>query len=631
MKNSPSIRETIEISKEECAFFKAKIRSGLKRMKDEFIARVGYEELIRYFEALQMAEGANINQMAIVDEFSPAIVSIVTSTYYRDLTATVTAGNPQADNLIKPSLLYLIQNPDFMPFKLTDLLSGSLKYGQKKVGMKEEMQLATFDLLTAGFTCVEMNHLSESQEENVQTDIAQPRKSMPEKLGGMMEDGYNFVKEKIASVLSKDEVEEKVAGEVEDQKVDFSDVTYCKRWNPLDIVFDDEAIVFKDSICLTKILRMSIANFNAKFPRFKGRITPSSALTTDIPYRSHNNPEHKKSVCVYSTEIKKKTGRNCILITADGIDEAIDYYEDPIISNGFKIKYKCLDKYGKLYPMSRAKKAKKAQDDINHYMTIQFEHVDRAMRKIAVYMQGLTVAGQVAQRSSDVYGLVEKATPQAVYEAMPAPQVVPENKEIVIIMKEAINKTFQVNELVKSGKSDNDLLGQDVLEQQTFQTNAGAVQDTLQDLGDELLDTLKDIQQQVWDGEDYFKVTGINGAEAWYDPSMGPLADLMIGDYQVSTDITSAMRPNPMKDKKDALDYSAFMTSPVTVQFAMMHGKRPTMKVLENVVKQFNQNVETAFEDIQQEMPGNPPIPIPGQPEEEAPMENQDAGLQSPL
>lgn len=620
MKNTPSLnKQTIEISKEEVNFWKSEIRSSMKRQKDEFISRIGYEELIRYFEALQYAEGHQINQMAIVDEFSPAIVSVITSTYYRDMSVSVTANNPTAEGFVKPALLYLIQHPEFQPYRLTDLLTASLKYGQKKVKMKNEMQLAAFDLLVAGFVAVEMNHASETgEDQTANTDIAPQEDKNP--IVSKIEDGVKAAYEAVKGVFSKDQVEEKVAQEVENEKVDFTDKTYCKRWNPLDILFDSKAIVFEDSRFIGKVLRMSVAEFNVKFPKFKGKITPGSSLTSEITYQSHNNPEHKKSVCVYSIEIKKKSGRNCILVLADGIEEEIDYYEDPITTNGFKIKYKCLDKYGKIYPMSRAKKAKKPQDDINHYMTIQFEHVDRAMRKIAVFMQGLTPAGQTAQRSSDVYGIVEKQIPGPVYEAMPAPQVVPENKEIVMVMKEAINKTLQTSELAKSGKSNNDLLGQDQLEYQTFQTNVSSVQDALKDLGDELLDTLKDIQQQVWDGQDFFKVTGINGAEAWYDPSMGPLADIMVGDYGIETDITSAQRPDPIKDRQDALAYSAFMTSPATVQFAAMHGKRPTMKPLENVVKQFNQNPETAFEEMPQPMPVAPQdAALPG---EEASMED---------
>ena len=615
MKNLPTLRQSIEISPEEVKFWKAEIRSSLKRQKDEFITRVGYEELIRYFEALQVVEGAQINQMAILDEFSPGIISIITSTYNRLPSVIVKPAHPDADDTVRPGLLYLLQHPEFVPFSLSDLVTASLKYGGKKVGMKEEMQLADFDLLVAGFACVEMNHLSESPNQaTANTDYPDQLSDNPilEKITG----GIKSVYDNIKKTLTADEVEEDVASKVQNEKVDFTDSTYCKRWNPLDILFDSKAIVFKDSRFIAKVVRISVAEFNVMFPKHKGKISASSALVNEMPYQSHLNSEHKKAVTLYQLEIKKKGERNCVLIIADGIENEVDYFEDPIITNGFKIKYQCLDKYGKIYPMSRAKKAKKPQDDINHYLTIQFEHVDRAMRKIAVYIQGLTEAGKSAQKNSDVYGIVEKNTPQPVYEAMPAPQVVPENKEIVALMKDSINQLLQTSKLAKSGESDNELATQDLLENQTFQTNASAVSDALQDLSDELYDTLKDIQMQVWDGDDYFKVTGIDGAEQWYTPEMGPLSDLLVGDYEITSDITTAQKPNPLKDKQEAIEYATFITSPQTIGFCAMHGKRPSMMALNNVVKQFNQNPETAFEDVQIPIAGPGGIEQPPMPEE---------------
>ena len=268
------------------------------------------------------------------------------------------------------------------------------------------------------------------------------------------------------------------------------------------------------------------------------------------------------------------------------------------------------------------------QDDINHYMTIQFEHVDRAQRKIGVNTSGLTESGKAAIKSSDPYALVEKNGPGLVFEPMPAPSVVPENKEIVTMMTNSINKTIGTTELAKSGKSVNDTLGQDQLQQQAFDVNVSAVQDALQDLGDQLVDELKDIQQQLWDGEDFFKVTGIRGGDAWYDPAMGPLADLLVGDYKVRTNIMSAQRPDPIKDKQDAIEYVNLVTSPMMVQFAAMHGKRPTMEPLITLAKMFNQNPDMVFEDLQPAPmlpPNATPVPLAnGQPPvSEGPVTNE--------
>lgn len=623
MRREPTSHERLEIDPAEVKYWKSKIDAAKKRQKIEFRERVGYEANIRYFEGMQIMDGMNIKQMAIVDEFSPAIISILTTTYNQNPDVTCKPLRPESDGMVQPQMLYMLQHPEFVPFRLTDLMQGAIKYGMEKVGMKEQMQLADFDLLTAGFTCVEMNHLSEeATQEQPPTGTATPQENNnPESLTERIGSAIGGVVDSVKRMLTGEEAEEKIASEVQDEKVDFTDATYCKRWNPLDILFDDEAVVFTDSIFIAKIVRMSVAKFNERYPKLKGKISATSEATRTIPYATYDDMEKKKAVTLYQLEIKKKSGKNCVLVLADGISEEVDYYEDPVITNGFKIKYVALDKYGKIYPMPRATKARKPQDDINHYMTIQFEHIDRAMRKIAVNMSGLTEAGKDAQRSSDVYAIVEKVGPQPVYEAMPAPSVVPENREVVAVMKDSLNKAFQTSELSKSGRSDNEFATQDVIEQKTGEQNSAAVTDTLQDLADDLLDTLKDIIMQLWDGEDYFQITGIVGGDQWYSPEMGPLADILVGDFMITADITTAAKPNPMKDRQDSLEYAGFMTSPQTMQFAMMHGKRPAMNVLNNVVKQFNQNPDTAFEDIQAppQLPGATPVPLSPEVEGQAP------------
>ena len=613
MRANPTPHQSVEIDASEVKYWKSKIEASKKRQKVEFKERTGYELNVRYYEGMQVAEGMKLNQLAIVDDYSPAITSIITTTYNRNPDVTAKALRPESDAPVQPSMMYVIQNPDFQPFSLSELMQSATKYGMGKVGMKEQMQLADFDLLTAGFACVEMNHLSEEAGDPANSDSATPQDASQSGILDKIGTALGGVVDKIKETLTGEQAADKIASEVQDEKVDFTDATYCKRWNPLDILFDDEAVVFSDSTYIAKIVRMSVAKFNTKYPKFKGKISATSEATQTIPYSSYASMDNKKAVTLYQLEIKKKSGRNCVLVLADGIAEEIDYYEDPVITNGFKIKYQALDKYGRIYPIPRATKARKPQDDMNHYMTIQFEHIDRAMRKIAVNMSGLTESGKAAQRSSDVYAIVEKNGPQPVYEAMPAPSVVPENKEVIAVMRDSLNKAFQTSELAKSGKSDNEFATQDVIEQKTGEQNSSAVTDVLEDLANELLDTLKDIIMQLWDGEDYFQVTGIKGGDQWYTPEMGPLADILVGDFLIVADITTAAKPNPMKDRQDSLEYAGFMTSPQTMQFAMMHGKRPAMSVLNNVVKQFNQNPDTAFEDLEPMLPPPGAVPVLGQ------------------
>lgn len=593
--------QPVTMDKDTLNFWKGEVRASLQRQKKEFIDRINYQELVRYFEALQFPGSKSL--LAIVDEFSPAILSVITSVYYQNPTVQVEAANPDADKLITPPMMYMIQHPEFKPFNLTDLMKGALTYGMVKSGMKEEMQVGCFDLLLAGYAAIEMNHTSTADEAPEQ-DASFPSEDMGNNLMQKMVDGAKGLLNTVLGSKTKDEAEEDVMADTQaNLRTDFTDKTYCKRYNPLDVLFDPRADVFKESRWVGKRIRMTVAEFNTKYPKLKGKVLASSTENYTLEYSAHNSIENKKCVTLYEIEIKKKGPRNCVLVMHPALDEPIDYYERAIVTNNFALKYGCIDKYGKIYPMSRGRKAKGPQDDINHYMTIQFEHVDRAQRKIAVFYDGLTESGKTAQRSSDVYAIVEKTTPQPVYESMPAPSVVPENKEIVVVMKDSINKSVGTTELAKGGKSQNDTLGQDQLENQSFQVNVNSVQDALQDLADQLVDELKDIQQQVWDGEDYFKVTGIQGGDAWYTPEMGPLADVLVGDYQVRCNISSSARPNPMKDRKDLMEVTQFVTSPLITQFAMMHGKRPSMEPLNNLIKQYNLNPEMVFEPLEPLVP----------------------------
>jgi len=605
--------QKVEMDKDTLDFWKAEVRSSLKRQKAEFIDRIGYNELVRYFEGLQYP--GNKSLLAIVDEFSPAILSVITSVYYQNPTVQVEAANPEADKPVQPSIMYLLQHPEWKPYNLVALSKGALTYGMQKSGMKEEMQVGTFDLMMAGYAGIEMNHSSVNQEAP-QTDQA-PLAEAAEGVGNMIGSFLDGAKSMIGKVMGKEsknpeEVENEVMADTQSNlRTDFTDKTYCKRYNPLDILFDPRADVFKESRWVGKRIRLTISEFNSQYPQFKDKISATSSTDSfEVNYADHQNPNNKKSVVLYEIEIKKKGSRNCVLVLHPALDEPVDYYERAVITNNFALKYGCIDKYGKIYPMSRGRKAKGPQDDINHYMTIQFEHVDRAQRKIGVYMEGLTEAGKAAQRSADVYAIVEKSQPQPVYEVMPAPSVVPENELIIMTMKDSINKSVGSNNLAKGEESDNKTLGQDQIQQQAFQVNINSVQDALQDLADQLVDELKDIQMQVWDGEDYFKVTGIMGGDAWYDPSMGPLADILVGDYTVRTNIASSARPNPVKDRADLMEMTTFVTSPLIVQFAMMHGKRPSMEPLNNLIKQYNMNPEMVFEPIDTLLPpGMPPSP----------------------
>ncbi len=600
--------ETMPVDKSEVKFWLNEIGASEKYQKDEFTTRIGYSILVKYFEGIQANHELSLEHMVILDELSPGIASIISQVIFQNPSVDIEANHPLAEKPIQVPLLYMLMNPDFQPYSLVDLMDGALKHLIKKVGLKQELQLALFDMLVAGFTVTEMNHeskpLMRPQMAMGEETLAQPpQQSNFQKWMGEAKD---FIKDPAGlsdGSKSKDEVEEELAMKAKYERYGFKDSTYCERWDPRDILFDSRTRgIFKKSRFICKIIRMSMAEFNELYPDFKDQI-PSDEKE-DMEWSSYKSIDDRKGVKVYELQIKEEQGLR-ILVLAKGINDALDNYYLPFKTNDFTLKYQPLDRYGKLYAMPRMKKAKHSQDTKNKLGTLEMEHATRALRKIGYWEGGLTPQGKSAILSPDVYGLIAKNTPSQIFESMPELPASQDNQIMQQKLTDTINKQLGASELVKSGQSDNKLLGQDMLEQQAFDTKASQVQDAMRDLVQQLLDTGKDIILQLWEEEDYFKITGKNGAMGWYDPAMGPIADIGKGDYLLTIDMVSAQKPNPVKSKQEALELATWMTSPVVQQYLMLNGKRSNMTVIENAIKQFNQNPEAMIDDLE-------PLPVPG-------------------
>lgn len=611
------------LTQSELMFWRNEIEASNKRYQSEFVAQNDYDLLTKYFEGIQKGQYANIDRLLVLDELSPSITSIISNVYYQNPKAIVTAKNPQADKDVQPGMLYLLQHPEFVPFKLVDLLNGALNYvvSQKEGGLKPEAQIAIFDLLVAGFCVIECNQ--ESTPVPMQMDSPEPgtpaQSALTEKfpssnsgLGRFLGDATKFIRdplgrnpenkmttEDVESYLFKEQ--DKVVG-----KFGYKDKIYFRRWAPTDILFDSKADRFCDSRFIAKKIDMSIAEYKAKYPQNKDYIPADSTL--DMSYQSHRDDSNKKAVRLYELQVKKNDGIE-ILILGMGVPKALDRYILPFRTNGFTLKYGCLDNYGKLYPVSRTKKAKKSQDALNALATQQMEHALRASRKVAVSMGNLSEAGKRDLNNGLVYGFVEKTTPGAIFEKVPLDPVNNDNLMLQRVLSDSINKQIGTNELAKAGKSENEFATQDTLQAQQFLKNANQVRDALGDVIAENLDTAKDIIQQTYDGQDYFKITGIKGADAWYSPEMGPLPDLVLGDYLVDVNITSASRPDPLLEQNKAVKLLEIATNPNIQQFAMMNGKRFNMEALNGAIKSLEFEPDSILEDLP---PPQMMLPPPG-------------------
>lgn len=625
--------DPIEVSREEVKFYFGEIDSAEKRMVDEFKKRNDYENLIRYYEGFQDGK-VGTDKLAIIDELSPGINAVIKTAVYQNPSVSVKSGSPVADGMVRPSLQFLMQNPDWKPFSLTSLMEGAIKWGMEKGGAKEALQLGCFDILTAGFTCIEVNIESQATYgPKPEAEVEEPNEVEPQ---GLIDKMVGGVKSMLGlEPKTPDEVDEKLSNEQALECTGVKDQTYWKRWRPDHILFDPRAEVFSESRFVAKVVRKSYGEFKKMYPQFATKSLPGETLS-DISYASTKADKDRKAVNIYELQVKKfdqESGETYIQVLklVRGIDEAIESSRMIFNTNGFTIKYGCLDKYGKLYPISRMKKAKKSQDDLNNLATVQMEHATRSLRKVAYDKNAFDADGINSLKSSDVFALVPKNRPGNAFESIPVQPVTTDNPVLQETFRQTINKHIGANELSKSGQSDSKFATQDQLQNQAFEAQISQVQDAIGDVANECIDCTKDIVQQLWDDEMYFKVTGIQGATAWYDPAMGPIADLAIGDYQAIGDIISAAKPNPMKTRNDALQFAQFITSPEIQMYLQARNKMTNLSPIENVIKQFDFDPDTILEDLpippqimpnQPTQPGdaigglpqnNQPIPVPSQ------------------
>src|SRR3990167_10155744 len=156
MEYSLSPGDPIPCSIEEVKFWFSELDASESRLKGEFLTRLQYPTLIKYYEGIQDGK-VGVDKLAIIDELSPWVNAVIKTAYYQNPSVSVKAANPTADGMVTPSLIYLMQNPDFQPFSLTALMDGAIKYGMDKGGAKEAMQLGCCDVLTAGIVVIEVN------------------------------------------------------------------------------------------------------------------------------------------------------------------------------------------------------------------------------------------------------------------------------------------------------------------------------------------------------------------------------------------------------------------------------------------------------------------------------------------
>ena len=572
-------------------FWLDEAKSCEDRQKKEMIQRNNYPFLIEYYEGLEKINPTypyvrTHEAMAIINEFFPNTNALISEIMYQNPSIVAEPAKPEAEGH-------------------EELMGAALQYGFDKSGALIENRVALFDMLYSGYCAVEVDHLGEKGKGN---DLLPSEEEMRNNELGLV----GRTVERIKKAKNPEEAEEKFEEGQPPKEANYAtnELTYVRRYNPLDVPLDWRAERLKDRRYNVKKVWLSKAEFDVKYPKFKDKV---QATTDKFDFSHHYQLIHSKKVLVYEFQVMQGDVYWNIVLTPS-LNEELDVFKRPYKTNGFNMKIGSLHRYGRLYPVSMAQINKKLQDEMNHYVKFMMEVAERNIPKYKVKGRAAKEDSVQALRSTNVNDIVTVDNENDVTPLHPT-QVSPENKELVMMFREQKEKLWSVSESRTAGKANAKFMGELEIQEAGFQGRMLDIQEGLRMLIKDELEVMKDIVANFWDGEYFFKVTG-GQKPIWYSSKMGmnpltnremvlnPLTDILIGDYYIKVDISSAFKPNKERRKKEIVDYLSWLTSPNIMGFLQMNNLMVNPEVIKKSATDFGFNAETLFVEAPQ-----PPVP----------------------
>lgn len=587
-----------KLSPGEIKFWLAEAKSCEDRQRIELIQRNNYPFLINYYEGFEEVDtkyphvGAG-QKLAIISEYFPNTNSLISEIMYQNPDIIVEATKPEAE--------------EGQP-----LMKSALQYGFDKADALLENKVALFDMFFAGYCAVEVDHLTDENAKK-SLNLIPDEEQMEKNQTGIVQKIVN----KIKKAMSPEEAEENLEKEAPVKEEAFGTVekTYVQRWSPLDVPLDWRARNLKERRYSLKKVWMSKAEFDAKYPSFKDKVTTESSFD----FAQHEEAVHSKKVLLYEFQVKKKGNEYWTIIVCPTItNEEIDIFKRPYTTNGFNMKIGTLHKYGKLYPISYAQVNKKIQDEMNHYVKFMMEVAERNIPKRLYDKNKVKVDGLAALESDKVndYAPVDGNPTGVVQEVQPT-NVSVESKELLGIFQDQKKKLWSVSDTRLGVKGQEQFMGEMEIQEAGFQGKQVDIQEGLRVLIREELDTFKDIIVEFWDEPFFLKVTSGN-KPSWYIPRMGPdpnnptrqivlnpLTDLLTGDYFINVDISSALRPNKERRKQEIIGFLKILLDPGVLAYIQSQGKTINIEELKKAAREFGFNPETLLIDY---APPQPPM-----------------------
>lgn len=610
-----------KLSFEEVRFWVEEAKSCEERQRREFTDKNYYPLLVKYYEGQMYPDDAarqrsNLRKLTFINEFFPNVNALISEIMYQNPEILVTETKPAAEQALMKLQMTFPPDSGITPEMV---MKSGLGYAFNKLDALTENRIALFDMIMAGFCAVEVNHINIPKTQTQAPFGELEQKNIIGQIG-------DFVKK----AMGKEEVEEEVQKTIPLKEIAYAtpDETYLRRWDPINILLDHRADRLKDMRYIIKKVYFSNAEFAARFPEFKDKIKAGAPL----PFSLHTEDRHNKSTMLYEFQVKQQEGKYInFLVSPNYLLREIDYWERPYATNGFNIKIGVLHEYGKLYPVSIAMINKAVQDDINNYATFMMETAERNIPKIGYNMRTVKEDGIRALQSPKINDLVPvDGVPQAQIQPIAPTGVSLENRELLALFDKTKDKLWSVSTERLGGKGQAEFATELRIQEAGFMSRQSDIQEGLRKLIKAELDTLKDIIVQFWDDAMFFKVTG-GPKPVWYQPQVvqnpltgepmvaNALTEILTGDYEIDIDITSSLKPNKEKKKKELIDFATWITSPNVVQFLAMQGLMVDAEVIKKAAAEWGWNADNIIKQLPPPpMPigpdGQPMLPPPGMP-----------------
>ena len=404
--------------------------------------------------------------------------------------------------------------------------------------------------------------------------------------------------------------------------------TYFRRWDPMNVPLDWRAERIKDRRYNLKKIFFSKAEFDAKYPSFASKVMPADS--DDFQFSKHDSLLHSRQVKLYEFQVRMKNNQYWTILLSPSLkNEEIDMFKRPYTTNGFNMKIGTLHKYGKLYPVSLAQINKTMSDELNEYIKFMKKVAEKNIPKRIIDSNRVKTDAITALNSDVINDVVsvKGSTAGAVIEA-PHTHLSVENKELIALFQEQKNKLWSVSEPRIAGRASAKFMGELAIQEAGFQAKQIDIQEGLRALIEQELETLKDIIATFWDMPVFLKITGKDKPD-WYEPRLiedpnnpgrqiveNPLSDLLTGDYFITVDISSALRPNKERKRAETIEFLKLLMTPGVFQFMQLSGKMLNFDEVAKIAKDFGFSPETLFLPAPQ-VPGAPetapaPIVAPG-------------------